>query len=327
MTLWTLGMGVSTSLVASAIVYWITVRNLVPSLVIGGTGVIVFLVTLLFTKKPTHSTPPTYVTQENKLEANPQITLAPQQNVYIGASNQEQLSAEHERIKRENLFIEHMKLKHPTIPYLLDELAEDLDLGLPKTRDIMKSLASRGVVNPQSLDQAIGGTGYFLDELYRPNPQPSQRPKPNTVTTYRYEADSIPSDRPKIIPVRFGRTADNRYGLFLRNDGISAFDIAVQEPIQLGTSKLHFWNRTYSGLTKDDGELFIEAHIALSSGSGLGASALRDQMVKASLESLPIAITYRDFDNNRWITHCEILKEFWEQGLRISSRKQERLQR
>ena len=48
-------------------------------------------------------------------------------------------------------------------------------------------------------------------------------------------------------------------------------------------------------------------------------------MVKADLESGTAKITYRDFDNNRWLTQREILREFWDQGLRIASVKQEGL--
>jgi hypothetical protein len=58
MTLWTLGMSTSSSLVASAIVYWIVERNLVNALIIGGTGFVVFILTLIFAKKPSAPPPP-----------------------------------------------------------------------------------------------------------------------------------------------------------------------------------------------------------------------------------------------------------------------------
>jgi hypothetical protein len=71
-TIWTLGMGTSSSLVATAIVYWIVEQKTIHALVIGGTGIVVFVLTLLFAKKPA-SPPAPSVNQEVKQEANPQM--------------------------------------------------------------------------------------------------------------------------------------------------------------------------------------------------------------------------------------------------------------
>jgi hypothetical protein len=139
------------------------------------------------------------------------------------------------------------------------------------------------------------------------------------------EQSALPMLRPRIVPVKFGKTPMNQFGLFIRNHGEPAFDISVQEPVLIGTAKLKFWDRTFSGLTKDDGELFIDSEITLASGLGLTASALRDQMIKADLGTLTLKILYRDFDNARWVTSFDVVREFWDHGLRISSIKQERL--
>lgn len=133
----------------------------------------------------------------------------------------------------------------------------------------------------------------------------------------------LPASRAKLIPIRLGRTPNNRFGLFTRNDGEPAFDISIEEPVRLGTSKLQFWNRTYPGLTKEAGELFIEANIEVSTGYALTAGALRDQMIKADLEAITLKIRYRDLEN-KWVTTFEVIREFWEHGLRIGGIRQER---
>jgi hypothetical protein len=134
---------------------------------------------------------------------------------------------------------------------------------------------------------------------------------------------ALPAARPKVVPVRFGRTPDNKYGLFLRNHGEPAYDISMEEPVAIGDVKLKFWDRTFPGLTREEGELFIDAEIEVSSGYALTASDLRNQMIKAHLETATMRIRYRDFDDRNWITSFDVVREFWEQGLRVGSIKQE----
>jgi hypothetical protein len=134
---------------------------------------------------------------------------------------------------------------------------------------------------------------------------------------------SLAANRPKIVPVRFGRSADNRYGLFVRNDGEPALDLRLDEPVPIGTAKLMFWNRTFAGLSKEQGELFIDSEIELAGGSSL-LGGLREQMVHANLESLPLKIHYRDLDNRNWATSFNVIREFWDHGLRIGEVKQEK---
>jgi hypothetical protein len=124
--------------------------------------------------------------------------------------------------------------------------------------------------------------------------------------------------------VRWDRYPNAFHGLFIRNDGEPALDISVDEPVLIGQSRLGFWERTYPGLTKEQGELFIDCHIGLRGGHGTTGGALRDLMVKADIESLPLTIRYRDLEKT-YLTKCNIVREVWGNGLRISSIQQELL--
>jgi hypothetical protein len=135
---------------------------------------------------------------------------------------------------------------------------------------------------------------------------------------------TLPALRPRIAPVKWGRAPDNRCGLFVRNDGESAFDISVEEPVLIGKAKLQFWDRVYSGLTKADGEMLMEAHIETATGYGLAASGLRDEMLKAEMDVVTLKIKYGDIDGQKWMTSCDVVREFWGTGMRISGVRQER---
>jgi len=79
-------MGVSSSLIASAIYYWITEHQLIPALLIAGAGVAGFLITHFLTKKkpeapPPPPPPPRSVDQDVKQEVSPKITVNPTFNV------------------------------------------------------------------------------------------------------------------------------------------------------------------------------------------------------------------------------------------------------
>jgi hypothetical protein len=71
-----LGIGVSGSLIAAAIYYWITEHRLIPALVIGGAWIAGFILTWLFNKKPAPTTVPPSITQNNRQEFNPQINVS-----------------------------------------------------------------------------------------------------------------------------------------------------------------------------------------------------------------------------------------------------------
>jgi hypothetical protein len=133
----------------------------------------------------------------------------------------------------------------------------------------------------------------------------------------------VPHLRPRIVPVKWGGSPGERHGLIVRNDGEPAFDISVDEPVAVGSSMVDFWSRTYPGLTRADGELVIDAHIRQNTGGGTFGSALRDEMVKAGVESIPLKVRYRDLDGRQYISTCEVVREIWDGGLRVASVNQQ----
>jgi hypothetical protein len=135
---------------------------------------------------------------------------------------------------------------------------------------------------------------------------------------------TLPALRPKIVPFKWGRTPDNHTGLFVRNDGEPAFDVSIEEPVLIGRSKLQFWNRIHPGLTKADGQLLIEANIELATGYALTADGLRGEMIKGDLDAITLKIRYGDMDGQKWVTSCEVVREVWGDGMRVSGVRQER---
>ncbi len=79
-----LGIGVSGSLIAAAICYWITERHLIPALVIGGAGIAGFILTWLFTKKPPPSIAPVPITQDNQQQFSPHTEIRPEFHISVG---------------------------------------------------------------------------------------------------------------------------------------------------------------------------------------------------------------------------------------------------
>jgi len=132
----------------------------------------------------------------------------------------------------------------------------------------------------------------------------------------------LPASRPKIVPIRWDKSPDGFHGLIIKNYGEPALDISVDEPILIGTSQLDFWGRTYSGLTMTDGELLIDSHIELANGVGTTGQALRDEMRKANLEDITLRIKYGDMERS-YTTTFELVREFWGNGLRVTSVRQQ----
>jgi hypothetical protein len=46
---------------------------------------------------------------------------------------------------------------------------------------------------------------------------------------------------------------------------------------------------------------------------------LRNCMIEANLESISSIIRYRDFDGNCFTTKFKIIKEMWDDGLKVTS--------
>jgi hypothetical protein len=117
----------------------------------------------------------------------------------------------------------------------------------------------------------------------------------------------LPVLRPKIYPVRYDATPDNRGGLFIRNDGEVAFDVTVEDAT-VGTDELKFWNGI-ANFAKDDGEALIRASIEISPRNGLTWDGLRDRMVKFDLWAIPLLIKYKDADNRGYRTLVKLERD------------------
>jgi TIR domain len=117
----------------------------------------------------------------------------------------------------------------------------------------------------------------------------------------------LPAIRPCMVPIRYGiRKSDNRYGLFVvnENDG-AAYEISIGD-VEIGPSKLHFWNECLDRLTKASGEYLFECDIQESENSLLMGSGLRQEMVRHNVTELPITVRYKDAENRWYITRSRI---------------------
>jgi len=78
-------------------------------------------------------------------------------------------------------------------------------------------------------------------------------------------------------------------------------------------------------LPKDfTGQLLIEANIELATRYALTADGLRGEMIKGDLDAITLKIRYGDMDGQKWVTSCEVVREVWGDGMRVSGVRQER---
>ena len=145
---------------------------------------------------------------------------------------------------------------------------------------------------------------------------------PSPASKTAHDEIQLPTVRPKIVPVRWGKTLDET-GLIVRNDSEPAFSISIDGPVAIGEGTLDFRNTIYPGLTQSQGELLIEARIRLGNGTLTGGGALRDLMVQAKLDAVPLLIRYHDFEDREYSTNCEVVKEFLDDGLVVRLRRKE----
>ena len=130
----------------------------------------------------------------------------------------------------------------------------------------------------------------------------------------------LPELRPKIIPVQYGPSGDGHYGLFIRNEGELAFDVSIHAAA-FGTARLDFWSEL-PNLGTHDGTKLLPAFIVLSSQHSLTGNGLRDEMIRQSVDTVPISIQYRDIDNQWFVTRCNLERDF-QRGIRASFVSQE----
>jgi hypothetical protein len=120
--------------------------------------------------------------------------------------------------------------------------------------------------------------------------------------------DALPVIRPIVTPTRYGKSADGYTGLFVKNDGDPAFNVSISE-IRVGQSHLEFWNEL-PRFDKSDGERLLGEHITTVNGSGTsGVNALRDEMIRANLESVIVRIRYMDLNRQWYVTNCELSRD------------------
>jgi pyrimidine deaminase RibD-like protein len=121
--------------------------------------------------------------------------------------------------------------------------------------------------------------------------------------------EALPALRPRIVAVRYRtQSSDNRSGLFLVNEGESAYDINISN-IQFGTSKLVFHVGEISRLVKLDGEHLCETWIERKPGDGLLGNGLFHEMVLQRVDGIEISIRYKDGDNVYYIARRRIERD------------------
>jgi hypothetical protein len=130
-------------------------------------------------------------------------------------------------------------------------------------------------------------------------------------------ASDVPTSGPKVRATRYGRGADGHYGLFVSNIGDDpAFDVSIPT-LKVGAAELDFWNE-FPGLDKSDGEVLFAAQLTLPNGNGRDGGGLRDELIRANLESITVDIRYRDFDKQWYVTRCELARDVYH-GIRAGT--------
>ena len=103
-----------------------------------------------------------------------------------------------------------------------------------------------------------------------------------------------------------------KHGLFVKNDGEPAYDLAVSGAL-VGTSKLTF-ETDKPRLASDEGEVFFGAWIETSPHNTIMGNGLFDEMRSNNVPSIEITLTYKD-EENRWFkTICKIERDVLAHG-------------
>jgi hypothetical protein len=111
--------------------------------------------------------------------------------------------------------------------------------------------------------------------------------------------------------------------LFLQNENdTTAYDVSVAE-VLVGTSKLHFWGKALPRLSKPEGKVLLESAIKMPDGGGLLGNGLFQEMVRQKIESVSLKISYKDADNQHYVTECLIERDVLaKDGLAVRFTKQ-----
>jgi hypothetical protein len=126
--------------------------------------------------------------------------------------------------------------------------------------------------------------------------------------------------KPLVVPVRFGRSpvtdrhSLGHHGLIVVNHGEPAYDLSIlTSEISVGSSKLKLAGGQ-STFTKSDGAAFFAAHIEISPGSSLLGDGLFDEMRKQRVDSISVALIYKDAENRWYKTIGKIERDVSEPG-------------
>ena len=107
-----------------------------------------------------------------------------------------------------------------------------------------------------------------------------------------FVASSQERPKPCVVPVRSGRDkSEGRYGLFIANEGESAYDISVlKKRVPIGSAQLVLQHGV-SRLTKESGEVLIQAWIEVPSRVNMTGDALFNEMVRYRISAVTVQIT------------------------------------
>ena len=128
--------------------------------------------------------------------------------------------------------------------------------------------------------------------------------------TRKRKETALPDKRPKVVPDRYGVSLehDTLAGLHLVNHGEVAFDVEV-EPLRLADN----WTVRFDGLQRLNGNggfmLATFHHDGTQSTSSLDYLWKRTWEREWESKVLPLTITYRDFDGQRYQSLCEIYRD------------------
>lgn len=118
-------------------------------------------------------------------------------------------------------------------------------------------------------------------------------------------------NRPKVAPRRFDRgpISDDRTGLFLANEGTTAYGLSVPE-VQLGEHVLHA-DTVSDTLTHTDGEVFVELGVERSTPDRrvLELEDLPTFMRDSKTDRIELEIRYHNVDGRRYSTTVTLTRD------------------
>jgi len=154
-----LGVGISSSLIATAIYLWIAERRLIPALIVAATGLAGFLITWFFSKKKASSDNPR-PDIATSVQVNPQFNPQFNPTIQIGVNS----SAEDERRERrrnEETVLAFMRTEKKS---LVETVASGTGLTKKQAADALESLYFQRFLFRSPI-QASGDFIYWLSDL------------------------------------------------------------------------------------------------------------------------------------------------------------------